>query len=146
VPVSATEVTGLLRRWRAGDCGALDDLIPLVHLELHRLAQGYMGRERRDHTLQTPALVNEAVLRLVEARDAPCQDRAHFLAIAARLMRQVLVDHARARRSRKRGGGLARVALDDSVPAASVDVLALDQAGAPRGARRPDVAGGRTPA
>jgi RNA polymerase sigma factor (TIGR02999 family) len=129
--MSSTEVTGLLRRWRDGDDSALDDLIPLVHLELRRLARGYMGRERRDHTLQTTALVNEAVLRLMDAREIPCEDRAHLLAIAARLMRQVLVDHARARGSRKRGGGLARVELDDAAAAslpARLDVLALDQA------------------
>ena len=90
-------VTDLLRAWGDGDDGALERLTPLVEAELRRLARGYMRRERRDHTLQTTALVNEAFLRLTDARRVRWQDRAHFLGISARLMRRVLVDHARSR-------------------------------------------------
>src|SRR6185369_7019942 len=88
-------VTALLRAWGDGDDGALEQLTPLVEAELRRLARGYMRRERRGHTLQTTALVNEAFLRLTDARRVRWQDRAHFLGISARLMRRVLVDHAR---------------------------------------------------
>ena len=125
------DVTELLRAWGQGDTQALDDLLPLVEAELRRLARGYMARERRDHTLQTTALVNEAFVRLVDARRLPWQDRAHFLGIAARLMRRVLVDHARSRGYRKRGGGAQRVVLDEAVavtPAPDLDVLTLDRA------------------
>jgi RNA polymerase sigma factor (TIGR02999 family) len=89
-------VTELLRAWSDGDEGALEQLVPLVEAELRRLARGYMGRERRGHTLQVTALVNEAFLRLTDARRLRWQDRAHFLGISARLMRRVLVDHASA--------------------------------------------------
>jgi RNA polymerase sigma factor (TIGR02999 family) len=105
VPVPEPPVTELLRAWTAGDEGALDRLIPAVEAELRRLARIYMARERRGHTLQTSALANEAFVRLVDARNLRWQDRAHFLWISARLMRRVLVDHARARGMRKRGGG-----------------------------------------
>jgi RNA polymerase sigma-70 factor, ECF subfamily len=128
---SAGDVTELLRAWGQGDRQALDQLLPLVESELRRLARSYMARERRDHTLQTTALVNEALVRLVDARGLPWQDRAHFLGIAARLMRRVLVDHARSRGYQKRGGGAQRVTLDETVavtPAPDVDVLALDRA------------------
>jgi len=91
---SPQAVTELLRAWSDGDEGALERLLPLVEAELRRLARGYMGRERRDHTLQVTALVNEAFLRLTGARHLHWQDRAHFLGISARLMRRVLVDHA----------------------------------------------------
>lgn len=124
-------VTDLLRAWTTGDAAALDALIPVMEAELRRLARVYMARERRGHTLQTTALVNEAFIRLVGAREVAWQDRAHFLGIAARLMRRVLVDHARARGMRKRGGGAYRVPLVDAMaatPAADVDVLALDRA------------------
>lgn len=124
-------VSDLLRAWSAGDKGALERLVPLVESELRRLAQGYMARERRDHTLQTSALVNEAFLRLVDARDFQWQDRAHFLAIAARLMRRVLVDHARARGFKKRGAGWGRVPVDEAVLVSrspDVDLLDLDGA------------------
>src|SRR4051794_28001184 len=109
----ASRVTVLLRAWSAGSDGALDALIPLVERELRSLAKGYMRRERPDHTLQTTALVNEAFVRLIEARDVQWQDRAHFLGIAARLMRRVLVDHARTRQVQKRGGGAHGVPLDE---------------------------------
>ena len=124
-------VTDLLRAWTDGDDGALERLTPLVEAELRRLARGYMRRERRDHTLQTTALVNEAFLRLTDARRVRWQDRAHFLGISARLMRRVLVDHARSRGYRKRGGGAERVTLDERVlgaPEADLDLLALDRA------------------
>jgi RNA polymerase sigma factor (TIGR02999 family) len=126
-----SSVTRLLRAWSDGDDRALDALLPLVEAELRRLARGYMGRERRDHTLQTTALVNEAFVRLVDARDIRWQDRAHFLGIAARLMRRVLVDHARARGYKKRGGGGANVPFDEGMavsPPPDVDVVALDRA------------------
>ena len=124
-------VTQLLRAWGDGDAGALDQLTPLVEAELHRLARGYMARERRGHTLQTTALVNEAFLRLTDAQSIRWQDRAHFLGISARLMRRVLVDHARSRGYQKRGGGAERVTLDAELvpsPEPAVDVLALDRA------------------
>ena len=124
-------VTQLLRAWGNGDAGALEQLTPLVEAELRRLARAYMARERRDHTLQTTALVNEAFLRLTDARLVHWQDRAHFLGISARLMRRVLVDHARSRGYQKRGGGAERVTLDErlvSSPEPAVDVLALDRA------------------
>ena len=128
---SPAAVTALLRAWRDGDDGALDQLLPLVEAELRRLARGYMARERRGHTLQTTALINEAFLRLTQARDVPWHDRAHFVGIAARLMRRVLVDHARSRNYGKRGGGAQRVTLDEAValvPQPALDLVALDRA------------------
>ena len=128
---SSGSVTALLRAWGDGDEGALERLTPLVEAELRRLARGYMARERRDHTLQATALVNEAFLRLTEARRVRWQDRAHFLGISARLMRRVLVDHARARGYQKRGGGAERVTLVEGLvtsPEPAVDVVALDRA------------------
>ena len=124
-------VTELLREWGDGNDGALEQLTPLVEAELRRLARGYMRRERRGHTLQTTALVNEAFLRLTDARHVRWQDRAHFLGISARLMRRVLVDHARARGFRKRGGGAQRVTLDEGLiasPEPPLDLVALDRA------------------
>ena len=124
-------VTELLRAWSDGDDGALARLTPLVETELRRLARGYMGRERRGHTLQPTALVNEAFLRLTDARQIRWQDRAHFLGISARLMRRVLVDHARARGFRKRGGGAQHVTLDEGLiasPEPALDLVALDRA------------------
>ena len=124
-------VTELLRAWSDGDDGALERLMPLVEAELHRLARMYMGRERRGHTLQATALVNEAFLRLTNAQHIRWHDRAHFLGISARLMRRVLVDHARARGYQKRGGGARRVTLDEGLvtaPDPALDVVALDRA------------------
>jgi RNA polymerase sigma factor (TIGR02999 family) len=127
-------VTELLRAWSDGDESALERLVPLVEAELRRLARGYMGRERRGHTLQVTALVNEAFLRLTDARRLRWQDRAHFLGISARLMRRVLVDHARARGYHKRGGGAQQVTLNDAIlgsPESAVDLVdlvALDRA------------------
>lgn len=124
-------VTALLRAWSDGNEAALEQLTPLVEAELRRLARTYMRRERRGHTLQTTALLNEAFVRLTGARSIGWQDRAHFLGIAARLMRRVLVDHARARGYRKRGGGVQRVTLNDGLiasPEPALDVIALDRA------------------
>ena len=111
---SPGQVTELLRAWSDGDQHALAQLMPLVEAELRRLARAYMGRERRGHTLQPTALVNEAFLRLAGARGLRWQDRAHFLGISARLMRRVLVDHARSRGYRKRGGA-QKVTLDEAL-------------------------------
>ena len=112
--VPAKGVTALLQAWSSGDESALEGLIPLIHEELHRIAKRYMDRERPGHTLQTTALINEAYLRLAAARKAPWQDRAHFFAIAAKMMRRILVDHARSRQNLKRGGGVQQVALDEA--------------------------------
>ena len=124
-------VTQLLRAWSDGDDGALERLTPLVEGELRRLARGYMARERRGHTLQPTALVNEAFLRLTDARHIRWQDRAHFLGISARLMRRVLVDHARSRGYQKRGGDAQRIPLNEqlvALPEPALDLLALDRA------------------
>lgn len=127
---SAKPVTELLLRWRSGDAAALDALLPLVYDELHRLARHYLASERPGHTLQSTALVHEAYLRLVDQAPLVIQSRAHFFAIAARLMRQILVDHARARRAAKRDPGCF-IALEESAQASpenEVDLLALDDA------------------
>jgi RNA polymerase sigma factor (TIGR02999 family) len=124
-------VTGLLLEWGRGDESALERLLPLVHEELRRLAHREMARERAGHTLQTTALVNEAYMRLVDVARVQWQDRAHFFAMSARLMRRILVDHARARGSLKRGGAATRVALDEAIPVAperAADLVALDDA------------------
>jgi RNA polymerase sigma-70 factor (ECF subfamily) len=131
VVATPSGVTELLRAWSDGDDDALERLVPLVEVELRRLARGYMARERREHTLQTTALINEAFLRLTDARRIRWQDRAHFLGISARLMRRVLVDHARARGFHKRGGDAQRVSLDEGLavtPDLGLDVVALDRA------------------
>ena len=125
------EVTQLLVDWRGGDDRALDRLFPRVEPELHRLAHHYMSRERAGHTLQTTAVLNEAYLRLVDDRKSPWQNRTHFVAAAARLMRRIMVDHARERRSLKRGGGALKVTLDEAAlvtEARSEELLALDEA------------------
>ena len=131
-PVQPHEtVTQLLQAWSDGEPSALERLTPLVEPELRRLARLYMGRERRNHTLQPTALVNEAFLRLTDARHVRWQDRAHFFGISARLMRRVLVDHARARGYRKRGGDAQRVTLDEGLiasPGNVLDVVDLDRA------------------
>ena len=127
---SSDEVTQLLLAWGEGDAAARDRLIPLVHAELRRLARAYMRRERDGHTLQTSALVNEAYLRLVPGQMS-WQNRAHFFGIAARLMRQVLIDHALARKAAKRGGAQQQVPLSAAADVATgraVEILALDEA------------------
>ena len=124
-------VTALLRAWSDGDPAAFAQLLPLVEAELRRLARTYMARERRGHTLQATALVNEAFVRLVDTKGLRWQDRAHFLAISARLMRRVLVVHARARGYQKRGGGAQRVTLTDALVVTSepsLDLIDLDRA------------------
>jgi RNA polymerase sigma factor (TIGR02999 family) len=125
-PISR-RVTRILRDWREGDPEAVAALMPLVYDELHRLAAARMRRERSDHTLQPTALVHEAFTRLVDA-DVPWRDRGHFFSVAARTMRRVLVDHARARGRDKRGGAVIRVSLeaareDPAAPAAGIEVL-----------------------
>jgi RNA polymerase sigma factor (TIGR02999 family) len=123
-------VTELLVRWRGGDESAIGSLLPLVYDELRQLAHRYLASERPGHTLQSTALVHEAYLRLVEQSPAQVENRAHFFGIAAHLMRQILVDHARARAAAKRGGGCT-VTLDDSayVPQPTdLDLVALDDA------------------
>jgi RNA polymerase sigma factor (TIGR02999 family) len=125
------EITELLRSWRQGDAAALDRLIPLVHGELRRVARAHFRREQPGHTLQATALVHEVYLRLVTLDRITLNDRTHFFAVAARLMRQVLVDHARRKRADKRGGAATMMSLDEVSPVPStpiVDVLALDQA------------------
>jgi RNA polymerase sigma factor (TIGR02999 family) len=124
-------VTQLLVEWRGGDAGAVEKLYPLIQPELHRLAHHYMRRERAGHTLQTTAILNEAYLRLVDNPTPGWQDRTHFVAAAARLMRRIMVDHARERRSLKRGGGALKVTLDEAAlvsEARSDELLALDEA------------------
>jgi RNA polymerase sigma factor (TIGR02999 family) len=121
----------LLVAWGAGDQAALDRLIPLVHAELRRLAGRYMAGERPGHTLQASALVNEAYLRLFEIKKISWQNRAHFFAMSGRLMRRILVDHARARRYLKRGGGAQQVSLDEALTVCGEkgrDLIALDDA------------------
>ncbi len=113
------EVTRLLKAWTAGDEHALEKLTPMVYGQLHRVAQRCMAGERPGHTLQTTALVNEVYLRLVDCAQVNWQDRAHFFAVSAQLMRRILIDFARSRGSRKRGGGLAQVSLDDAATVCS---------------------------
>ncbi len=109
-----TDVTALLRAWSDGESSAADELMPIVLDELRRLARNMMRGERPGHTLQTTAVVNEAYMRLIDLNRVRWEDRAHFFAMSARLMRRVLVDHARSRNSIKRGGTLRRVSLEDS--------------------------------
>lgn len=125
-----SQCTALLLQWRQGDAQALDNLIPLVYDELRSLASRYLKRERPDHTLQATALVHEAYGRLVNM-DVPWEDRVHFFAIAARTMRRILVDHARARGRQRRGGDWKRESLHEQLsvaPEISMDFLSLDSA------------------
>jgi RNA polymerase sigma factor (TIGR02999 family) len=134
---TSAEITRLLKAWGRGDSAALDRLTPLVYQRLHRMARAYMRNERAGHTLQATALINEAFVRLVDARDVDWADRAHFFAVCARVMRRILVDAARSRAAIKRGGDVDRVEhstpinLDD-VPSRDIDmsaqVCALDEA------------------
>jgi len=127
----ASDVTRLLLAWRQGDAVALDQLLPLVYAELHRLAHRRMRAERSGQSLQTTALVHEAYIRLVDGTRVPWANRAHFFAVCARLMRRILIDRARARASRKRGGAVYRLPFQDWLGAQSppsVDLLALDEA------------------
>ena len=130
-PQTAHDVTDLLRAWSAGDTAALDHLMPLVTDELRRLAQAYIGRQGPGHTLQPTALVNELYLRLVGRSDDRWPDRSRFFAFAAKTMRNILVDHARAHRAAKRGAGAPKIALDevrDGRREPVVDLIALDEA------------------
>ena len=128
---SRHEVTGLLIRLTDGDDGALGELLPLVYAELRRLAAGYLRRERPGHTLQPTALVNEAYLRLVDQTQVRWQNRAHFLGVAAQMMRRILVDHARGQRAEKRGGEIQKLSLDENIDVSgerAADLVALDEA------------------
>lgn len=125
------QVTQLLVAWGDGDKSALDELIPLVEAELHGLARRYLRREQPGHTLQTTALVNEAYLRLVDYKDIRWQNRAHFFAVSAQVMRRILVEHARHRHSLKRGGARHQVSLDEAAAIPldrPADLIALDDA------------------
>jgi RNA polymerase sigma-70 factor (ECF subfamily) len=125
------EITKLLKDWEDGDSTALDRLIPLVYDELHRLAHQHMRRERAGHLLQTSALINEAYLRLADQSEVTFENRMHFFGIAARLMRQILVDEARKRNSAKRGGGAIQISLAEATRVAqeqAANVVALDDA------------------
>ncbi len=128
-PGKSAEITRLLKAWGRGDSAALDRLTPLVYEQLHRMARSYMRNERPGHSLQATALVNEAYLRLVDARDLDWTDRAHFFAVCARVMRRILVDAARSRAAIKRGGQAGRehhsTAIDlDDLPASGTDMSA----------------------
>jgi RNA polymerase sigma-70 factor, ECF subfamily len=125
------EVTQLLKAWSSGDENALERLTPLVYEHLHRVAQHYMAGQRAGHTLQTTALVNEVYLRLVDCGQVHWQDRAHFFAVSAQLMRRILIDFARSRGYQKRGGGLVHISLDDAPSVRSEpdpNIVALDDA------------------
>ena len=131
VDVPSHDVTRLLARWKDGDEAALQKLVPIVHEELRRLARRQMAGERPGHTLQPTALVNEAYLRLVNLKQMQWQDRAHFFAMGARLMRRILVDFARSRGYQKRGGGAKRVSFTEAFAVAegpATDVVALNDA------------------
>lgn len=127
----ASEITGLLVDWGNGDQAALDRLLPLVEQELHRLAHSYMRRENPDHTLQTTALVNEAYLKLIDQKKTRWQNRAHFFAIAAKIMRRILLNYARDQHRQKRGGKAVQVSLSE-VSLLSMgrpeELIALDEA------------------
>lgn len=128
---STHEVTQLLLDWSNGDKRALNKLMPLVYDELRRLAHRYMSREREGHTMQTTALVNEAYVRLINRKNVQWQNRAHFFAIAAELMRTILVDHARMHASAKRGGGARKLSLEEGLVVSqerAAEVVALDDA------------------
>ncbi len=130
-PVSPHEVTELLKAWSEGDRGALDKLTPLVYEELRRVAHRHMTRELPDHTLQTTALVNEAYVRLIDSAGVSWQNRAHFFAVCAQLMRRILIDFARSRLSEKRGAAARHLSLDESISITGgprPDLIALDEA------------------
>ena len=130
VKLAADDLSTLLHAWSGGDQGALEKLMPIVYDELHRLAKHYMRRERAGHSLQTTALVNEAYMRLVNYKRMHWQDRAHFFAVSAQLMRRILVDQAR-RHNLKRGGGLQPVSLEEAVVISNdraAELMALDDA------------------
>jgi RNA polymerase sigma-70 factor, ECF subfamily len=128
---SSQEVTRLLLAWHNGDQEALERLAPLVYEELRRMAHCYMRRERPDHTLQTSALVNEAFIRLIDCRQVDWQNRAHFFGIAAQMMRQILIDHARRHARTRRGGALRQVSFEETAIVSverAAELIALDDA------------------
>jgi RNA polymerase sigma factor (TIGR02999 family) len=128
---SSSQVTVLLSRWRGGDREALDALMPLVYSELRRIAHHYLKNERSGHTLQSTALVHEAYVRLIDQEFPQWQNRAHFFAVAAQLMRQILVDYARSHGAAKRGGSVCKLTLDEAQEVSQpmdVDIVALDEA------------------
>jgi RNA polymerase sigma-70 factor, ECF subfamily len=130
-PASPPDATELLQAWSRGDASAFDKLVPLVYRELRALAGRYMRNERPDHTLQPTSLVNEAYLRLIDVKRVPWQNRAHFFAVAANTMRRILVEFARKRHRRKRGGDRTLIAIDDAPDtgqARSADLVAVDDA------------------
>ncbi|HWC95488.1 MAG TPA: sigma-70 family RNA polymerase sigma factor [Candidatus Sulfopaludibacter sp.] len=130
-PASQADITGLLRAWSGGDAAALDRLTPVVYQELRRMARAYMRREAADNSMQATALVHEAYLKLVAGPGAQWQDRAHFFAVSARVMRRILVDNARKRLAGKRGGGAVRVDLNEALDGAALrndQMLRLDHA------------------
>ncbi len=130
-PRQEHEITQLLAEWREGNQAALDELYPLVYDELHRLARRYMSRERKGHTLQTTALINEAYVRLVDQRNVHWANRSHFFAISAQIMRRILIDHARRHTYAKRGGGARQVSLDETATVVQDNLsefLRLDEA------------------
>jgi RNA polymerase sigma factor (TIGR02999 family) len=125
------EITRILKSWSGGNREAVDDLMPLVYDELHKVAAQYLRRQRTDHTLQPTALVNEAYLKLIDISDVDWQDRAHFFAFASQTMRHILVDYARTQAREKRGGGAQKLSLDEAISYSKeteVDLLALDEA------------------
>ena len=128
---SSQQVSDLLVRWQSGDPGALESLVPLVYTELRKLARGYLRRERPNHTLQSAALVHEAYLRMAGNTSPNWKNRAHFFGVAARLMREILVEHARRRNAAKRGAGATQIALNEALSISqqkSVDLILLDDA------------------
>jgi len=131
-PGSAPDVTQLLANWSKGDHSALEQLMPLVYSELRRLAGAYLRRERSNHTLQSTALVHEAFMRLVHQQDVQWRNRAHFYAIAAQMIRRILVDYARSQHAEKRGSGAIKLALDEAMAVpqagADIDLLGLNDA------------------
>ena len=130
-PVQPAEVTELLRRWSGGDVAARESLVPLVYDELRRLARYYLASQRSDHTLQSTAIVHEAYLRLAGRGNVHWENRRHFFAVAAQLMRRILVDHARKRNAAKRGGAQLTLLVDEAVEPSSqreLDLVALDDA------------------
>jgi len=125
------QITELLAEWREGNQSALDELYPLVYDELHRLARRYMSRERKGHTLQTTALINEAYVRLVDQKNVQWANRSHFFAISAQIMRRILIDHARRHAYAKRGGGAKQVSLEEVAaiaPEQGRELIRLDEA------------------
>ena len=128
---SPAQITELLAEWRDGDQSALDELYPLVYDELHRMARRYLSRERKGHTLQTTALINEAYVRLVDQKNVNWANRSHFFAISAQIMRRILIDHARRHAYAKRGGGAQQVSLEEVAVVAreqSSEIIRLDEA------------------